>query len=498
MNDINYKAIINFQRMSVIPRIRKNLLGSVAPVSIPRKIKDLLESEDFNKIKLCPCYQRDIRWSPEAMNDFIGTIMNNGLVPGVIMYELQPEDKVEQDQGKYDFEVVDGQHRLYTLNAFKSSKLQILPNIKKPFIVHWCYETTDEVGTKNVQRVFYENTEEVQTWYRDTYKQGAPYFLTEDEKKVFNKFTICITTLCSSLSMDHRREIFMSLQKGIPVRNSDYLKNMTSCKLIKAFEEYGCQQKMTDVFFERCSKKSLKYQTHWATRCFLLFKRSKEVVDDKTKPTSETFLIPDSKINKMIRNNLGLLNPTDEVLDNFKNIFENFISFLQMQDEGIMFNPTQMFAIFNHFCVSSNVDKDILKTHMKVFSKEGAKKKYKNMWECKNVVEPRRDYFNHCVAELESMVEVAIDIDDRPITKKMKMQVFKKCVDGKCAICEETEINKKCFEVGHIQARELGGQGELDNLLPMCFDCNRSMGTRNALEYKRDVFPHLFGKVKVL
>jgi hypothetical protein len=477
-----------FSNMSVIRRIRKNLLGSVEPQSRPKEIRDLLRPDYFNKIMLRPRYQRHIRWSTDAMNDFIGTIMNNGLIPGVIMYQLHSEDKTEQDQdqGK-DFEVVDGQHRLYTLNAFYSSAVQFLPHIKKPFIVHWSYETLDEDGNKNIQRVFYKETEEVVNWYRENYKEGAPCFLTEEEKIAFQNFTMGITMLRSRLSMDQRREMFMSLQKGIPVRNSDFLKNMTSCKLISAFEEYGYEQMMTDVFFERCSKKAMNYWIQWATRCFLLFKRSKIVRPND--PPSETFLKMDSCFQKAIKANHTELNPTSELFEEFDDVFREYICLLQGLQEGVKLNPTQMFALFYRLC-SGNYDLDILKSHMVLFGKEGQRREFKSLWETKGEMEPRRRYFNECLAQLESMVEVARPIDETPVSKELRAQVLEKCVNGKCLICEDNEINEDCFEAGHIVARALGGPTELDNLIPICIECNRSMGIKNAYEYKRDVYPY--------
>jgi hypothetical protein len=38
-------------------------------------------------------------------------------------------------------------------------------------------------------------------------------------------------------------------------------------------------------------------------------------------------------------------------------------------------------------------------------------------------------------------------------------------------------------------ARALGGQVTIENLIPICFTCNRAMGTRNAWEFKRDMYP---------
>ena len=473
-----------------MPRVRKNLLGSAEPQSKPKEVRDLLREDYFGTIMLRPRYQRHIKWRPDSMNDFIGTVMNHGLVPGVIMYKLHAEDKDEEYQGKYKYEVVDGQHRLYTLNAFRSGTQQKLPHIKKPFFVHWCHETTDENGNKHIQRVFYQETQAVVNWYRETYKDGGvPCFLTDEEKDAFDDFTIGITMIDTKLSMDQRREIFMSLQKGIPVRNSDYLKNMTSCKLIAYFEENNYESMMTDVFFEYCSKKAGNYWIQWATRCFLLFEKSKEERSE-SEPV-ETFLKYDSAIQKAIKNNNIELNPTAEQFSEFDDAFRSFIDFLRQQEEGTLFNPTQLFALFYHVGGSNHTyNTDILTTHMSIFSKEGQKKVNKCLWESKGEIEPRKRYFNKCLTQLEDMTAVAKPIDTRPISKKLRKQVFEKAiVAGKCDMCE-TEITMETFHAAHIVARSLGGETNLDNLIPTCRICNLKMGTQKPDVYKEEVLPY--------
>jgi 5-methylcytosine-specific restriction endonuclease McrA len=123
-------------------------------------------------------------------------------------------------------------------------------------------------------------------------------------------------------------------------------------------------------------------------------------------------------------------------------------------------------------------------------SKEGYKKEKRTLWECKELKSLRRDYFNECLIQLFSITETALPKDDRPVTPSMRKDVWSKCVDNKCEVCE-TEISEDAFEAGHIRARSLGGQTELDNLIPICFDCNRGMGTGNPYDYKKVNYPHL-------
>jgi hypothetical protein len=255
--------------------------------------------------------------------------------------------------------------------------------------------------------------------------------------------------------------------------------------------EKGYEQMMEDVFFKHCSKQALKYWINWVARCFLLFTRHKEEVVDN-------FLTNDTTIKKWINLNLACFNPDDEVLRNFDDKFTTFIAFLQKVDDNVKLNPTQIFALFHHLCndESSTTDENLLLSHMNLFAKDGSSMRKRSLWE-KDLDTPRRDYFNECLTTMASWTEPANILDTRPVTPKLKKQVWKKAVNkGKCDVCNKS-IVKDNFEAGHVIARSLGGQTELNNLIPMCFDCNRNMGTRNAYEFKQDVYPRLCAYINV-
>lgn len=58
---------------------------------------------------------------------------------------------------------------------------------------------------------------------------------------------------------------------------------------------------------------------------------------------------------------------------------------------------------------------------------------------------------------------------------------------GNCKVCDG-EIKISNFEAGHIIASASGGTDNLDNLLPLCSLCNKSMGTENLLDFKAKYF----------
>lgn len=475
--------------MSSIVRTRKNLLGDCPPETIRKDLNDLLQDCYYNKINRNPAYQSMIRWYAHMMNELIATVMNNRYLQPLLMYRLKDNEKIDKNKG-CSFEMVDGQHRIFSLKAFMDASFQKLPHIKKPFIVYWDYESEDG----NHSKVFYKETVDVVDWCNE-HKYTAQY-LNEKEKEYFDNYGINLGIINATLSIDQRREIFTSLQTGIPVKNSDLLKNKIGSTFIAFLNENNYQDMMSKQFIARCHKNVKNYWLHWASRSFLLFLRANKLfpqVAFNDKFVSEIFAIEDKQIKKLIETNKNLFNPSDEtVLHKFDEVFRIFIGFLGNMREGCKLNPTQIFALFYDLCDDSK-DRDIMLTHMPVWSKEGCEKGKKTMWESKDKKGPRREYFDECLDQLNSFVERAPPLDDRQVSKKMRKEVFAKAEkntsgDCLCAICEDV-ITIKNFEAGHIVSRDHGGPTTIENLLPMCVSCNRGMGTRNAWEYKNDEHP---------
>jgi len=373
-------------------RQRNNLLGETRPENVNVQISHLLLDSDYLKYNLRPVYQRHIRWSKNAMNDFIGNIMNNGLVPPIIQYKLSNEEKVGKNQGK-SYEIVDGQHRLFTLKAFYDATYKNCPHIKNNFIVYWNYEPD--------MPVFYKDTRDVQSW---CLKYGkVPSFLTDDEKEYFDSFIINIIRINSQIDINKRREMFMSMQKGIPVRNSDLLKNKTDCKFIAFINENNYEEMMNDTFLQHCTKNAINYWVNWSCRCFFLWKATTKTNNEQQiKDACIAFSTTDNTIGKRIMSNSNQnpqtrFNPSDNDLDNFDDAFRSFISFLQNENiQDIKFNPTQIFALFYRSCLR---DINEIISHMYPFSQRGISKN--NVWESNTDSETRKEYFKECVEQIK-------------------------------------------------------------------------------------------------
>lgn len=82
--------------------------------------------------------------------------------------------------------------------------------------------------------------------------------------------------------------------------------------------------------------------------------------------------------------------------------------------------------------------------------------------------------------------------DKRPgISKAVKNMTWKNHFgddgNGKCYVCLE-KINIANFECGHIVSYSDGGKNTCENMRPICFLCNRSMGKKNLEEFKNEHF----------
>jgi 5-methylcytosine-specific restriction endonuclease McrA len=82
------------------------------------------------------------------------------------------------------------------------------------------------------------------------------------------------------------------------------------------------------------------------------------------------------------------------------------------------------------------------------------------------------------------------EVNSKNMPKLIKSLVWDKYIGkekgvGPCYVCNNN-IDSKHFELGHIQAKAKGGSDEVDNLRPICSLCNKSIGTKNMDEFKKE------------
>jgi len=56
-------------------------------------------------------------------------------------------------------------------------------------------------------------------------------------------------------------------------------------------------------------------------------------------------------------------------------------------------------------------------------------------------------------------------------------------IKHRCLCCKKVVVSNTNFEVGHVISEKNGGTHEINNLRPICFACNHSMGTENMIDF---------------
>ena len=482
-------------KTAAVPQIRKNILGEYPPITNQYPLNYIVNAW-WQETNLRPIYQRQIEWKPDNMNKYIAWLLDNGLNFEITIYNLHYDEKVGKNEN-YSREVIDGQHRLFTIKAFYDSTYRDILTYKKKFVVYWPYEFKDENGVIHYLKIFYKETPDVIEFCQDN--KFTPTYLSEENKAYFDRYQVKILTITNKMTEEKRGKIFIEIQKSAPVRGSNLLKNTDSLLMTmarcNAYEEV-----MMYTFFNICSKQATKYWSNWVCRMYLLYllanneynelKNMSKTFDEFTcKEDQAAFLfrVDDKFYGNIILKNNQILNPENRLLENFNSTFESYMEFLK--NILCQLNAIQMFALFYVLCDSS-VNKDNINSHILRLSMEG--KPHSKLWLNSNNCTFCKEYFKYCIqnfteAEKEAFKE--IEIDNVKITKKLRKQVYNKCIDSLCSICKHTKICINTFEAGHIESRARGGKTELDNLLPMCQSCNRGMGTKNAYEYQKERYP---------
>ena len=78
----------------------------------------------------------------------------------------------------------------------------------------------------------------------------------------------------------------------------------------------------------------------------------------------------------------------------------------------------------------------------------------------------------------------------KPISLALKKLVWDKHIGldigrTKCVCCKTSEITLISFHAGHIIAESKGGETNVNNLKPICQNCNCSMGSMNMDEFEK-------------
>ena len=189
-------------------KMLKNLKYDYASYEIKYIYETYLKNSD--EIDLNPSYQREFSWSNDKQDLFIDSIVNNYIIPPIILIKLN-------NKKGFKYECMDGQHRLTVLKHFIEGTTI---NPKSPHYIKFTkienktltdiYHTKPEIDEKNLKS------------YR---------LMNEDELNAFNDKKLIVIKIANyDKKMDDvfnkiKNEMFLRLQKGERVSNTDILRN---------------------------------------------------------------------------------------------------------------------------------------------------------------------------------------------------------------------------------------------------------------------------------
>ena len=210
------------------------------------------------EVNLNPDYQRDFSWNNEKQNLFIDSIMNNYIVPPIVL--LHKKRKLATD---YKYDCVDGQHRLKVIKYFIEGR-PIPKEDENNHLIYW---------NKESKKVYY-NT--IPTAY--TNRTIARKFTIEEQDKFYDFLIPIIILKVDEDNIENKtyiNDVFLRLQKGERVASYDIYKNY-DLPIIKAMNErslftlkpynnteskYNKLENILDIKKERTSNKKWKKTT---------------------------------------------------------------------------------------------------------------------------------------------------------------------------------------------------------------------------------------------
>ena len=96
-------------------------------------------------------------------------------------------------------------------------------------------------------------------------------------------------------------------------------------------------------------------------------------------------------------------------------------------------------------------------------------------------------------AESENANDDPLHLRRKKIPKQIKTLVWNKYIgsdvaEAPCVSCRTAKISNRSFHCGHVVAESKGGDMNINNLRPICPDCNGSMGARSMNEFTKEFF----------
>jgi hypothetical protein len=412
------------------------------------------------------------------MGLLVWAIMNHHFIPELLFYKLQ-DDEIKGDSS-IEWECIDGQHRFFVLSHFILGIPVDLPR-KNPFLITMQHKDSDG----KITYLFYAKNEHTEAWQRTNPSLNVEYFTAEEQRK-FRNFPIRINIINNRLTLDARRQIFIGLQSGSPVRGSDLHKNQVDIPFIGFIADNGWERTHKQTMLQRLYTNPDNFWVHWFIRLLFLM-RGEGSMDD--------FRIADVNITKLMKTKNEKLDIADEEMEIFIEVIDRFFTFIASLPEKVKFSPCHFYALYIYMLTNTLEDKD------KAFIAKWAKsdRDIRTLWvkgdgDCRrrviiitNLIETLSSRPNEVSTDEESDSKKKRPSIPKQLREHLWTRDFGKSIEGKCYCCESTITLTGSWDAGHIVAHANGGPTVADNLRPVCSPCNKQMGVKNMNDFKREL-----------
>ena len=441
-----------------------------------------------------PVYQRDFNWNERKVSNFLLTIMTSGYVQPLLLYEYQDDD--EKLEGDKDSEIIDGQHRALSIQAFMTGE-PIIDKKGKSIMAYLKHEG---------HYLFYakHDTEDnpIKKWEDET--GNKPTYFTKEQQKKFRDYKLRLETCNSRLTLERRRSLFDSLQEGVPVRNSDKDKNNMGCAVVNELNtDYPTwESDYKTNYMPLLTSCAVQNRLYCVVRLYAIF------VD----PTKADKFWTDKEIKDKIANNSLLARgKVGEFKEKMDQVYETMRQLKEKEGKlGAKYTPIQLFAL----CLGVfNGKSNLVETCASYITAKGKKQKNtavmenkdrRNWWfdERYRGVEPDvMAYYQETRSFLESSIpnpEPAPKPSRGPrkwgdcTRKNVWHHYFGESEDGNCSFdfCGKELKQKGKWERGHNMPHSKGGSSsDINNLKVICKDCNRKQRAKTDAEFETSQMP---------
>jgi len=427
-----------------------------------------------NKLTLRPAYQRNACWDDRQKSALIDTIMGLCPMPPFLIYKYDE-----------DMECIDGQNRLTTIKEYKEQE----PNdLKKPFA--WIIQLDDKT-----EYVYYKSSPAFEQYVTEMNKKkkskGKEYrFMTNAEMSRFNDYGLVAQMIKTKLTFDQRKAIFQKWQNGSSISQCDALKNQDTpfCnwvvsdgiegrlgKPISLYLKSGSQNWLFDVvrllrvFLSKDNGPAYSIISTLQSRSEMAKKEFDKAAFDEAAKKLEKFLDaikPLKTLSKTMKISflLGYAYIWYTMEDTKRNVLEDEAFMLQHATVSLANKDANHSTLNNGPAVKSFLDQfDNFKQNINI------------------------DISKNTIHHLPLPYKKAT------ISSSLKKQVWEKynekLGEAKCHCCGIINVSPLNYEAGHVIPEITGGKTIVDNLRPICKECNRRMGATNMRDWMITQFP---------